>query len=504
LTFLLLFLFISFTANLAVYKKYAAFDFYMPITRFWKLASGALLALAQRKPLFDTLSRAFLRLEAISKSASLPWTSLLRRWQHGLSLIGALILMVAVFNTAMSHFPGKHALWPVWRVVRHRGGQTARRGWFNRLLAWRPVAAVGLISYPLYLWHWPLLAYARIILGEMPDQGMQIGLLGLAFVLAALTYWGIERPIRFGKGASSVKAVALALCLFVLGGMGAAVYWQDGMRTQRDMGKYLPVADALQAISNEDNWSARLEACRKRFALAKADLPVLQGCLYHDAGGQSITLLLGDSHAWAPFDSIAEFNARVGVNTLMLHSGVNSSKPSERKAKLDRLLRLIDLKSVTKVFIMERGVLYLAGKDVDSLETGAPLHALGEAGFYQRLQSLADQLRAMGKAVFIVAENPVLHTDIRNMMEIQPLRPSKKPTPEYRSEVLKHQERYLNALNRIQGATVIHVLDAFCPGENCLLFNENGLPLYSDDNHLSRWTGGRFLVERILKPYLGQ
>jgi putative transposase len=129
-------------------------------------------------------------------------------------------------------------------------------------------------------------------------------------------------------------------------------------------------------------------------------------------------------------------------------------------------------------------------------------NALGEDGFYQRLQSLADQLQAAGKTVFIVAENPVLHTDIRNMVEAQPLRPFKPPKPESRTAVLRHQEKYLNALNRIRGATVIHSLDAFCPGEECLLFDENGLPLYADDDHLSRWVGGRFLVERVLKPYL--
>jgi hypothetical protein len=65
-----------------------------------------------------------------------------------------------------------------------------------------------------------------------------------------------------------------------------------------------------------------------------------------------------------------------------------------------------------------------------------------------------------------------------------------------------NQEKYLNALKRVERATVINSLDAFCPGETCLLFDEDGLPLYLDDDHLSRWAGGKFLVERVLKPYL--
>jgi hypothetical protein len=96
-----------------------------------------------------------------------------------------------------------------------------------------------------------------------------------------------------------------------------------------------------------------------------------------------------------------------------------------------------------------------------------------------------------------------LYTDIRNLInEVQPFRPIKKRKPVYKSDVLKNQEKYLNALKRIQGAAIIYSLDAFCPAETCLLTDENGLPLYADDDHLSRWVGGRFLADRVLKPYL--
>ncbi|MDR2164871.1 MAG: hypothetical protein LBO79_04420 [Zoogloeaceae bacterium] len=77
------------------------------------------------------------------------------------------------------------------------------------------------------------------------------------------------------------------------------------------------------------------------------------------------------------------------------------------------------------------------------------------------------------------------------------------PLPALRkSEVLEYQESYLNALRRIRGATVLHTLDAFCPGETCLLTDEDGMPLYYDDDHLSVEPGGRFLIQRVLAPYL--
>ncbi|MDR3352222.1 MAG: hypothetical protein LBO00_04265 [Zoogloeaceae bacterium] len=266
--------------------------------------------------------------------------------------------------------------------------------------------------------------------------------------------------------------------------------------------QHLAVAEALQSIDKASDWISRQEECRKKFNLSEGD--VLGGtCLYRDAGRKTV-LLLGDSHASVSFDSIAEFNARFGTSTWMLHSIHSMLSLDQQKSRLEDLLKLIEPKShmVSKVFIIERGVVRVEGKDTFDGEDGC--FPLGEEGFYQRMQHFVDRLREMGKEVFIVAENPVLRTDIKDMIQIQPLRPAKAPKPESRADVLKHQEKYLNALKRVKGATIIHTLDAFCPQtqESCLLFDENDLPLYADDDHLSRWAGGRFLTERVLAPYL--
>jgi peptidoglycan/LPS O-acetylase OafA/YrhL len=504
--FLSAFLFMSLAINLSVYKKYAVFDFYMPITRFWEFAVGALLALAQCKPMPASLSRLFLKLDA--------WLAGLcfeqekpendgRTLRHFLSALGILILVVVVFKTKIEHFPGKRALWPVLgaALVILAGFRQTPVGWFNQSpLARRPLVAIGLISYPLYLWHWPLLSYTLIILGEMPGRGFRIGLLAVAFVLAALTYFFVERPIRFGKRAKGAKAIVLAVLLAILSGAGAAIYWREGMKTRKATENILIAADALQAIGHASDWNFRNEECRKRFDLSQEEI-YEERCLYHNAKAETTILLLGDSHASAPFDSIADFNARLGINTWMLHSGNPFLPLNQQIAYLDNLLQRIDLKNnkaISKVFIIERGVVRVEGKDVD----GADCLPLGEEGFYQRMQYFTDRLREAGKEVFIVAETPVLHTDIKNMLPAQPLRPPKQIEPEYKSEVLKHQGKYLNALKRVRGAKIIDSLNAFCPQETCMLFDENSLPLYSDNDHLSRWVGGRFLVERVLKPYL--
>jgi hypothetical protein len=66
---------------------------------------------------------------------------------------------------------------------------------------------------------------------------------------------------------------------------------------------------------------------------------------------------------------------------------------------------------------------------------------------------------------------------------------------------LEHQKDYLAMLDRLEGATIIKSIDAFCPKEDCLVFSEYGIPLYYDDDHLS-FEGSRFQVEYLLEPYL--
>jgi peptidoglycan/LPS O-acetylase OafA/YrhL len=120
-------------------------DFYSPLTRFWELALGAWLA---------WWSKGRSPEQEIAIAAPLGWL--------GLSLIA---LGLAVINSSDA-FPGAWALLPtLGAAFLIQAGPQAQA---NQALAWRPMVWIGLISYPLYLWHWPLLTYARIIEGETP------------------------------------------------------------------------------------------------------------------------------------------------------------------------------------------------------------------------------------------------------------------------------------------------------------------------------------------------
>jgi len=85
-----------------------------------------------------------------------------------------------------------------------------------------------LISYPLYLWHWPLLSFARILEGEEVSWGIRIAAIAASFLLAWLTYRLVERPIRFGEH-DKIKSVSLCFLMVAIGFVGYCTYFRDGL-----------------------------------------------------------------------------------------------------------------------------------------------------------------------------------------------------------------------------------------------------------------------------------
>ena len=111
-------------------------------------------------------------------------------------LTGLVLLIVAVAAVDNAKpFPGWWALPPtLGAALLIWAGKDA---WLNRkLLSIRPLVFVGLISYPLYLWHWPLLSFARIVESETPSRATRLAAVCTAFVLAWATYRFVELPIR--------------------------------------------------------------------------------------------------------------------------------------------------------------------------------------------------------------------------------------------------------------------------------------------------------------------
>ena len=220
---------ISFAANLYWIRVDAAGAFFLPHTRFWELLAGGLLAYGEVFKIGFQRSngRGTLLVDLAARPAVRSW-------------IGLLLLMAGmlIINKGSS-FPGYWALMPVlgaWLII-----AAGPQAWVNRrLFANRGMVFVGLISYPLYLWHWPILSFLRILEARVPSVPIRIGALVLTFVLSWLTYHYVERTLRFGT-AARVKAVGLLVAGILLGLAGFFIYQLDGIPArpvEQRFGKY--------------------------------------------------------------------------------------------------------------------------------------------------------------------------------------------------------------------------------------------------------------------------
>ena len=200
LSLLIPILVVSFVSNVTVISTHPSAAFYLPITRFWELLIGALLAYR-----IAVEGKSFV----VLRSANLT------------VLLGLIALVICnIFLNDRSQFPGWWALLPtLGSILIIAAGQAA---WFNKyVLGSRVMVWIGLISYPLYLWHWPLLTFARILEGgrQSPAQ-TRIAMFVLTFILAWFTYQFIEKPIRFNKAAflGPGKLIAIALGFLICSG----------------------------------------------------------------------------------------------------------------------------------------------------------------------------------------------------------------------------------------------------------------------------------------------
>lgn len=235
----------SFALNLWLVESDVNAAFYWPLPRFWELASGGLVAWVMcERPAW--------------------YTQLSLRMRHVLAGAGWLAIVAGVvWITKQSAFPGYWALLPVVGAVLIIGaGESA---WFNvRVLAHPWLVAIGLISYPLYLWHWPLLVYTGMV---VPADQLYIangGAIVMSVVLAYVTYRVLETPIR---RSTTNRAVVAGLVAGMLGIAGLGWYIQqdrvvvrlNALAQRQDVQPPLANAKILAVNEGCDGWEVPVQ-----------------------------------------------------------------------------------------------------------------------------------------------------------------------------------------------------------------------------------------------------
>ena len=213
----------SFVYNVHLVRLDPTATFFSPATRIWELLAGVLLAYMKVRPTAWQPSQ---------------------RQLHVASTFGVALLAFGLYRIDKGRpYPGTWALLPILgSFCLIFAGPTA---WFNRLvLSNRLLVWVGLISFPLYLWHWPMLSFMRIVESETPSLGYRVLAVGLSVLLAWITYYFVEKPIR-ADGKSTLKIVVLTTCVAASGLAGLVIFQNNGVTTR--------VAAQINGVNSWDN-----------------------------------------------------------------------------------------------------------------------------------------------------------------------------------------------------------------------------------------------------------
>lgn len=247
----------SFVLNVLTIGADAVATFYSPATRFWELMVGGALA--------------YRYFHEPPSAANGDFKSVV-----GLGLIAVAIVAL----DKHSAFPGWWAALPtIGALLLISSGPGA---WVNRRVLSNPVMVwFGLISFPLYLWHWPLLSLLRIA-GE-PSRETRVGAVLASIALAYITYRLVEKPIRFGRH-STAKVAGLCFLMIGIGLAGYFTYLREGF-----LWRFPPLIQEVGRFQYDPRKDYREGSC---FLRPEQDQTQFGSCL-----GAARIFLWGDSHA---------------------------------------------------------------------------------------------------------------------------------------------------------------------------------------------------------------
>ena len=478
--------------------------FYSPFLRFWELMAGSILAWLKlyKGEMFRGIAEsAGLYLSAVLLQNPKRSDSV-RLCGNILSALGLALILTAVFALDNKDFPGYKALLPVMgAVLMIAAGKDAflnRYVLSNRVMVW-----FGLISYPLYIWHWPFLSFAWIVGGEMPELKVRIGCVVLAVVMSAVTYYFVEPRLRWGRF-GGYKAAGLLSVMIVIGVAGYSVERHDGY-TARMNDPEQPVIDAI---------SKRLEADYQRCleyipdwktASAKG---ALTKCSFQRASGHNTIAVIGDSHAGHLYpgliaktnedEGIAVFPAECSIPLMGLHSSPNvPGWELTEHALSEGFSYIISHKNITKV-ILSHNPQCSWDNVVDKLKPGKrDFRAILHDGFARTYNALTKA----GKEIYVLFDTPHYYQGFSKCRSSSVRRPSAVPgflssknlkacsvrmSERENTESIDNWKRLAqDAATGYKNIHFIDLTDVFCPNGTCSMLDKKGDLLYQDPEHLA-------------------
>ena len=481
---------LSFLINVGGIRHFPSATFYSIASRAWELLIGAMLACLslqkvsvffggmrrpaadgsgmQTRPLFDSNSPG---------------------GRNALSFAGlVLIFLACALVRGGKGFPGWWALLPTLGA----GCLIAAgpKAWVNRsILSNRLLVWVGLISYPLYLWHWPLLSFAQIVESGVPSREIRMAAVAAAALLAWLTYVLVEQPIRRRGARHPAVAIALALGVVATGAVGGWVYKNDGLPARARIVETANFQKALILVEDRDNAAA----CKKRYGFDT----LYEYCLQARVDRPPTIALIGDSHAYHVVAGLTKYYNEHGENLLYLgtsipYLGVDPGLNNPYQEATPQMLEMaLTTPSIKKVIIST-----ILKHNVDTPE--------GKA-LVEKFRATLKALQDAGKEVTYFYDVPTLNFDPRACIRRAGVassttnRDCAMAAAGFNQAVRAHDEIVASVLREFPSVSTFQPAKYLCDDKVCKARLDDKL-LYRDNNHLTYdgdlYVGARFAEEQ--------
>lgn len=474
----------SFVWNIyELYVVQSTIAFYLPQVRFWELLIGAVLAYVHLQPTAET-SREATSLGLVSENVR--------------SVAGATLLLLSFFLiNSQKVFPGFWAILPtlgaVLLISASPNAILNRTVLSNRVAVW-----FGKISYPLYLWHWVLLVYLRILEPDLfAKVKFRLLALVLAVVLSWLTYRFIEKPLRFG-GYGKQKTWFLIPAMIGIIFLGREIQNQSGMGYRFTASTaYLGGDFQAQMRKNlEDDYQQNSAACDFSQPEKKTNQPktdIAKFCYEVDPKKQAV-FLWGDSHAQ------------------MLGYGLRKNLPAD--------WQLLQVASVgckpNPIQAEDSSTSYCERSNYVALEAIKKTHpqtvvlAQSTAWKLPEVESLSSVLKKLGvERIVFVGQSPEWSDALPTLM----MRKQVVGIPERTKSGLFPETLVINERTKQifaspeSGIAFVDLIDLFCNADGCLVYlgkdPVSGMT-YFDSHHLSPVASDYLAKNSLVKAILGK
>lgn len=451
---------VSFLAALIGEYAFPATNFFLSPTRFWELMIGAILALT-------------------AMPVAKPWMATAIGW-----IGGGMIAWAAMVYTPQTPFPGLAAIPPCLGAAAliYAGRSSAAGQAYNvsltRLLSQPLFVGIGLISYSLYLWHWPIIVYFKYVTVRPLELMDQVTLAVLALLLAVASWHWIEQPFRRRRLLKTQRHVMAA------SGLAIAVAFILGVVLAKSGGWPARLDPAVATAARDQIYRSYTKDCQ---AFGDADFEM---CRRGAPSAEPRFMFLGDSHAGSM--SVAVFEAADELDMAGLQITVPGYRPflgfvrpgyelTDRETD-QRLRRILDrIPEITDIIVLAH---WRQASEVGYVDA--------DGGFHAGNQAIESGLSALFEAYpkrrfWLLSDYPISDRFGANRYARQ-LRFGHTPDVGIdRADHAKSTAAIDRALARLAAHShVLHLSldDVFCDKLMCTAV-ENGRSLYRDPDHLT-------------------